>query len=203
MKAIKATLSAVFVCLSLLFTGCFDSSSSGGSSGGADNETTKIVVIGDSIGTGFGVATGFPVFLRGMTGVEVINNSARSRRTGTGIGLASSLIAQHSPSHLVVLLGTNDAIAGDVDGAISNLQTIANIAKDAGVTAVIGTLPIIPRSAEENARAGAISSGIRGLSNANIAAGIRSEVGSDNFADDVHPNNDGQTIIAMNFAESL
>lgn len=198
MKLIKLITLPVLFTLFSLTIGCNDKSDSKGSG----NKLTKIVVIGDSIGTGFGVATGFPVFLKQMAGVPLINNSKRSRQTGTGIGLAKSLIAQHKPSHLVVLLGTNDAVRGSVGAAINNLQTIANIAKDNGVTCVIGTLPPIPRSSASNSKAAAISKGIQGLKNARIA-NIRGELGNGDIADGVHPNNNGQRIIAMNFKEKL
>jgi lysophospholipase L1-like esterase len=213
----------IALCMTSCDDGSFgDSSSSNGSSssGGANSQTDQaadavqtsseatpapsstVVVIGDSIGTGFGVATGFPVFLQQISGRNVVNNSQNGRQTATGVGLASSLIAQHNPSHLVVLLGTNDALRGSVPNAISNLQAIANIGSAAGVKVVIGTLPPIATDAAANGRAGLISRGIRGIGNARIA-NIRGEVNVGNLADGIHPNNDGQRIIGMTFSERL
>ena len=106
MKSFKLITLGVLYTLFSLTIGCTDSKGDS-NNGSKSNKLTKIVVIGDSIGTGFGVATGFPVFLKQMAGVPVVNNSKASRQTSTGIGLAKSLIASQKPSHLVVLLGTN------------------------------------------------------------------------------------------------
>lgn len=190
-------------CLLLLSPGCDSGSSdNGNSSGGSKKSLTKIAVISDSMGTGYGVATGYPVYLEQMAGVPVVNNSADGRMSSTGVGLVGSMISQHAPSHLVILLGTNDALYGDVGTAIANLQAMANIARDAGVPVVIGTLPIIPRDGRADAKAAEISRGIQGLSGARIA-NVRAEVGSEPFADGLHPNDDGQRIIAMTFFERL
>ena len=191
--------------LGLFLAGCDDDSAdrdNNNESGSNSDAPTKIVVISDSIGTGFGVATGFPVFLESLSGAQVINNSSNGRMSAAGIGLASSLISQHNPTHLVVLLGTNDALRGSVSGAVANLQRIADIGNAAGVTVVIGTLPPITRNAGENSRAAQISSGIAGINGARIA-GIRADMNSATIADGVHPNNDGQRIIAVNFNERL
>lgn len=178
------------------------SSDSGGEAPApAPGGVTKVVAISDSLGTGFGIATPWPGRLATAINAEVINDSADGRQTGVGVGQITGLINRESPSHVVILLGTNDAIRGSVQGAINNLQQMVNIARDRDVIAIVATLPPITRSGTENSRADQISRGIRNLSGAEIAD-VRAAFGNDRslIADGVHPNNTGQQLIADRIA---
>ncbi len=114
------------------------------------------------------------------------------------------LITLHKPTHLIVLLGTNDARLGTVSGALRNLQYMINFANSSGVTAIVGTLPPYLTTATLNQRSAEISSGIRSLSGARIAE-VRNALGdgSVTLADGIHPNDVGQQIIADTFVGQL
>jgi acyl-CoA thioesterase-1 len=196
------------VVLSVLsLTGCGDSGSSSGSGGGGGSSgaapVTKLLVLGDSIGNGFGIATPFSVRIARARGVPLINDSVSGRDTGGGLAVVAGLLARHKPSHMAVLLGTNDARKGN-GGAVSNLQAIVNAGNSAGVTVVVGTLPPITRSSVSNSNSAAISNGIRGLNGAAIAR-VRGALGngSSTIADGIHPNSMGQQIIADEFLKHL
>ena len=124
----------------------------------------------------------------------MVNNSANSRETPAGLGLIECLINSENPSHVVILLGTNDAIRGSVPNAISNLQAMVNIANANEVIAIVGTLAPITQSASEDARAADISAGIQGLSGARIAD-IHANITPDLIVDGIHPGDAGQQII--------
>jgi lysophospholipase L1-like esterase len=208
MNVIKISFLALFF---LVLAGC---GGGGGSATGSGEATTGtgttplkrlIVVIGDSIGTGFGASVAFPDLIQAQTGIEVVNVSKGGSSAEFGASRALDLINQFRPMYLVVLLGTNNAegVGGGVSGAVSSLQFIANVANSEGVIPIIGTIPPIPRSARENSNASAISAGIRGIGNARIAlinsAFSRSDIGPDNK----HPNNSGQQIIANLFVQQI
>jgi len=194
--------------ISLLFFslgGCGKSGDSNTGAGGGTTGTplTKLLVLGDSIGNGFGIASPFPGRIASARGVPVINNSVNGRNTGGGLAVVASLLAKHLPSHMAVLLGTNDARKG-TGGALSNLQGIINAGNAAGVKVVVGTLPPITRSSSSNSRSASISNGIRGLSGAAIADVRRAfGDGKSTIADGLHPNAKGQQIIADEFLKHL
>ena len=190
---------AILVIIGLLIAGC------GGSDSSSDAGPTliKILVIGDSIGNGAGIATPYPVRIGGATGIPVINDSVSGRLTGEGLAVAAGLLTQHQPSHLVVLLGTNDA-RRDISNTLSNLQAIVNLGNAAAAKVVIGTLPPLTNSSDDNARAAIVSDGIRGMGGASIAE-VRDAMGdgSTTIADGIHPNDGGQEIIAREFLKHL
>ena len=187
----------------MTLVGCSSGGGSSTGSGGATN-ASKILVIGDSIGTGFGLAVPYPNRIAQATGAIVINDSVDGRVTAVGAGRVMGLLSTHRPTHLVVLLGTNDARVGSVSNAISNLQFMVNAANASGAIAVVGTLPPYLTTATLNQRSAEISHGIRSLSGARIAD-IRSALGdgSATIADGIHPNDTGQQIIANTFIGQL
>jgi lysophospholipase L1-like esterase len=184
--------------LSTILVGCGSGgSSSGGGSATNTQALTKILTIGDSIGTGYGVATPWPVRLQSALGVPLFNNSRSSRMTSEGLALIEPLLVSETPSHVVIMLGTNDALRGSVSEAVSNLQRMVNLAVAKKATVIVATLIPITRSSSgaENKRAAASSSGIRKLNGARIAE-VRAGFDTRDTADGIHPNNAGQAYIA-------
>ncbi len=196
-------LAALGIVMSSLLGCSSGGGSASGGSGGASS-ASKVLVIGDSIGTGFGLAVPYPDRIQQSTGVTLINDSADGRVTAEGAARVVSLISLHKPTHLIVLLGTNDARVGSVSGALRNLQYMIEVANSSGVTAVVGTLPPYLTTAALNLRSEQISNGIRALSGARIAE-VRNSLGdgSTTIADGVHPNDLGQQIIADTFVAQL
>lgn len=166
----------------------------------------SFVAIGDSIGNGAGFTSSpWPILVQNAFGVPLTNDSVNGRQTGQGLSIMRQLLDQHNPSHVIILLGTNDATkGGSVGAAIANLQEMADIAERNGVIAVIGTTIATTRSAEFNQKSAEIAAGIRGISNA-IIAESRDAFGDGNglLADDVHPNSQGQRVIADSFISVL
>ena len=202
MNSVTRLLSRLFLTLAVLsIFGCGGGSSSSGGGTAPPVAQVSVVAIGDSIGNGFGIATGWPVFLADIIGAPVDNNSVTSEFTDFGVSIIEERLTTVQPTHVVILLGTNDAIRGSVPVAIANLQTMVDIARAQGVIPIVGTLPPITTSPSANARAAEISEGIRGLSGA-VVAGVRAALGDGSglIADGVHPNNAGQQRIADAFA---
>jgi acyl-CoA thioesterase-1 len=166
----------------------------------------SFVAIGDSIGNGAGyVSAPWPELVQGAFGVSLVNDSINGRQTGQGLNLIRDLLTRHNPSHVLILLGTNDAIqGGSVSGAIANLQEMANIAESLGVIAVIGTTITTTGSAEFDRRTADIAAGIRGITNALIAESrVAFGNGNNLLADYLHPNAQGHRVIADEFISVL
>lgn len=188
----------LILCALLALTAC---SSGGSSSGSGSAAPTKIVALGDSLGAR---SPNWPSIVSQNSGIPVSNYSRDSRTTSNFVNQIGSILDSEQPSHVLILLGTNDARGGNVGGAIANLQAMANEAKARGIIAVIGTIPPNLQSNSANANAAAISAGIRGLSDANIAE-VRDALGSGIglFPDGLHPNAEGSNLIADAFLNSL
>ncbi len=204
----------VLLGISLLLAAC--GGGGGTQSGGQDTppptpptvENMRVISIGDSIGNGFGLATPWPDRLAPLINRELVNNSVSNEQTSFGVSVIQNMIDQNDPSHVFILLGTNNALRGSVSGAISDLQTMVNIARDNNVIPIVGTLPalnppaggtVVFSGAAANNRANQINAGIRGLSNARIAP-VAGMFSASNLVDGIHPNDMGQQQIAEAFA---
>ncbi len=197
-KLVFLSLFAALVLTACGGGGSDDGAGIDGSGGGP--EFTGIVAIGDSIGNGFGIATPWPTLIANSVAVPVSNTSVTGEETDFGVSVIEGLLQDNDPSHVLILLGTNDAIRGSVSAAISNLQAMVNVATANNVIAVVGTVPPIPANSVYNARAAQISDGIRGLNGARIAE-VRGALGDGMglFPDGIHPTTAGQQIIADAF----
>ncbi|GHA17908.1 multifunctional acyl-CoA thioesterase I/protease I/lysophospholipase L1 [Arenicella chitinivorans] len=193
--------SQLTVFLLLIACGGGGSDSGGGQAPPPPAPKTTVVAIGDSIGNGFDIATPWPSILGGKIDREVINMSVTNERTGFGVTVIDQLIDQHNPSHVFILLGTNDALRNEsLSGAVNNLQTMVNIARSRDVIPIVGTIPPLTIGVQENRNTDVINRGIRQLSNAVIAP-VRSAIGNGStIVDGVHPNQEGQELIADAFA---
>ena len=164
----------------------------------------RIVVVGDSIAAGVGAGVAFPSLIESRTGISTVSAATPGISAEGGASQVPRLIDRFRPQWLVILLGTNNAAgaAGGVSGAISAVSFAVRTAQDAGVIPIVGTLPPISRDATQNQRAAEISAGLRRISGARIAR-INSSVSINLIDDGLHPNTQGQEIIARLFAEQI
>jgi lysophospholipase L1-like esterase len=182
---------------------CGDSGSS--SSGGSGNKENLIVVLGDSIGAGNGASFAFPDIIASMTGIPVINNSTPGISAEQGVSRAQGLIDEHNPRYIVALLGTNNALGagGEADGAVSAMQTLAEICENNGVICVIGTLPPITLSSNLNGNIKKINAGYLTIGGVRIADNNAVMSSSDIGSDGIHPNDSGQQKIGDTFSAQI
>lgn len=184
----------------LITASCGDS----GTNSSVSANVKKIVAIGDSIGAGWAGTNPWPRLVQEKTGIPIINQSIPGSQAAQSVSRTIKLIDAEKPSHLIIMLGTNDANNGSVSAAISAMRKIIAETRARGVIPIVGTLPPAPRSAVVTARASQISSGYRSLG-AGIAE-VEGAFGSQQglFIDDqFHPNNAGQDIIANAFVSAL
>lgn len=188
------------LCVSwVLITTLFLSACGGGGSNSSSSRPFKVASLGDSIGNGFGGTGGWPERLSGLLAAPIVNNSQNGRTVRAGLGVVSALIAAEQPSHLVVLLGANDANSGeDLNLSVASMAEIVAICRNLDV------VPIIATPIQNTARA---SVNDRSLFLANAYKGIRGAVIADVRAalegrpelflsDGLHPTAGGQQIIA-------
>lgn len=193
--------SVLWTFMALLLVSCGGGGTSSDSSGVA---ITRVVAFGDSIGVGFNATTNWPSLLGQKLGVLVVNNSVVGQQVPAAAAVVDAVLAAEQPSHMVVLLGTNDARNGTVDGAVSRMNVMVQAALRAGVVPIIGTVPVNFESEEFNAATAQISSGYQQLPGAKIA-NVRGALGNDIslFPDGLHPDDRGQEIIATAFRNAF
>jgi hypothetical protein len=164
-----------------------ESSTSSGGGNSSASAATKIVALGDSIGARY---PNWPTIV--------------SQATWNFMGRVENILDSEQPSHLLILLGTNDSRGGLVGTACSNLQAKADHANARGIYVVIGTIPPNLQDASADARNAAISDCIRSIQGARIAE-VRGALGSGHgmFPDGLHPNETGSTIIADAFLDHM
>lgn len=191
--------------IALISTTIFLTACGGGSSDSSVSvSATKVLAIGDSMGAGFGGTTPWPRLIQSKTGVAVVNNSVPGRQARGSAGLVQSELDTHKPSHLVILLGLNDANNGSIDSAVSSVRSMIEAARAANVIPIIATIPVTTADAGVAARSRDLSARYRslGVAIAEVEGGFSNPSGllqSDNF----HPNNAGQEIIADAFISKL
>lgn len=177
-------------------------------------EAPLVVFLGDSLTAGYGLAQdeAFPALVGQMLGasghpIRVVNAGVSGDTTAGGVERLDWLLKQ-APQVLVVGLGANDAMRGqDAAGAEANLRDIVARAKASGAKVLLlgmrfppslglpftkGFEDIYPRIAKEEgvALVPFLLEGVGGRASLNLDDGI-------------HPNAEGQRIIAKNVAPYL
>ena len=112
----------------------------------------KILVLGDSLSSEYGLArgTGWVALLeqrlvQEKIAASVVNASISGDTTSGGRSRLPALLKQHQPSHVVIELGGNDALRGlPLDMTRNNLQAMARDAKTAGAKVMVVGLQLPP-----------------------------------------------------------
>lgn len=195
--------------LSLFTSSCIDSGGNGGGSKKAP--VTKILVIGDGISKGVGTEDRpWPGLLERQLGVPIPVGAKGGAQTAYGASQVGPLLTLNEPSHLLILLGTNDAFElTPLDTMRDQLQSMFDTAKAQDIVPVIATLPpIYGFDAKTTAHIGTINKMIRSVAgSANVkVVNLEKEFGDERaliLPDGVHPSANGQALIVMAFAEAL
>jgi len=106
---------------------------------------TKVLVVGDSLSAEYGLArgSGWVALLeqrlqREKVGATVVNASISGDTTSGGRTRLSSLLEQHKPTHVIIELGSNDALRGlPLAMTRDNLAAMVRAARDSGAQALL------------------------------------------------------------------
>jgi acyl-CoA thioesterase I len=192
-----------------LMSACIDSGGGGGGSSGPQT----VLVIGDSIsgGTNYSGVPPWPSLMAGMVPEwTIINRSTPGQTMSGGRSKVAGLLAQYQPDSLVIFYGSNNAIQGSVTSFEPDLAATIQAGKDAGVKKIlVCTVPYMygPRVIYDGG-VDVVNAGVRSASSALGAkvADINREFGTTSealFPDGLHPNLEGQQIIAVSVRERL
>jgi len=175
----------------------------------AQPEGRVIVAFGDSITAGVGTGEAFPAKLSRRIG-SAVTARGKSGATAAGLGGRVGGVLALNPTHILVLVGTNDAIQGRNGAQVAaSLNSIVDQFIASGAKTILGTIP--PNYGEKaafNPNVDSINASIRALgSSRGIAvADIHGAFGSNPAlvnSDGFHPNDSGHEVIAASFAGKL
>lgn len=179
-----------------------------------DNNPSIAVATGDSITAGCGLSNpsqeAYPTVLAAMSGKTVYNRGVSGSESGYGVSTVNSNLEQYKPGYLLILYGINDIIRGrNVQSIINNLQTMIRAAKQNKTVPIIATLtPLFGWYKAYQSLTNTLNEQIRWLASsedvplADLAASFdfdASYIGSDGL----HPNKQGQQLIAATFCDQM
>jgi acyl-CoA thioesterase-1 len=183
-------------------------------SGFAPDDAPLVVFLGDSLTAGFGLGEeqAFPALVgeelaRRGTPVRVINGGISGDTTAGGLERLDWLLAQE-PDLVLVELGANDGLRGQPLEAIeANLRAIVERARASGAEVMLAGMRIPPSYGPEYA-AGfeaifpklAREQGVALIPFLLDGVAARPEL---NLPDGIHPNVEGQKIVARSVADAL
>jgi acyl-CoA thioesterase-1 len=111
-----------------------------------------IVVVGDSLSSGYGIAAGqsWVAMLEDRLqaegyGYQVVNASIAGDTSAGGLARLPRLLAQHDPNLVVIELGGNDGLRGQPVAALrANLSRMIELSRDSGADVVLAGIQIPP-----------------------------------------------------------
>jgi acyl-CoA thioesterase I len=174
---------------------------------------TKVLVLGDSLSAEYGLArgSGWVALLEQRlqterVGATVVNASISGDTTSGGRTRLASLLEQHKPTHVIIELGSNDALRGlPLTMTRDNLTVMVRAVRDTGAQALLVGMRMPPNYGRSYTQE--FESLFPSLAKAEGAAlvpfmlaGIADSSNSANlFQDDrLHPNAQAQAIIFDN-----
>jgi acyl-CoA thioesterase I len=174
---------------------------------------TKVLVVGDSLSAEYGLArgSGWVALLeqrlpKERVGATVVNASISGDTTSGGRTRLPSLLDQHKPTHVIIELGSNDALRGlPLKMTRDNLAVMVRAVRDSGAQALLVGMRMPPNYGRSYTQefesmfatlakaegAALVPFMLAGIADAPNASGL--------FQDDgLHPNAHAQTIIFDN-----
>jgi acyl-CoA thioesterase I len=182
----------------------------------AHAETPVVLVFGDSISAGYGLARvdqGWVALLRAKLkaegyGYEVVNASVTGETTAGGLARLPRALSLHHPAVVVLELGGNDGLrALPIEQMRDNLAHMIDLAKGVGAQVLLLGIRIPPNYGPQyTAQFGAVYTDLAREKHVPVVPFFMSEVALDSSlmqADGVHPNEAGQPKLLANMWPAL
>lgn len=174
----------------------------------AESKTKRLVVVGDSLTEGYGVAkdSAFSSLLEkkihesGKKEWTVVNSGISGATTASAVGRLK-WIFKSKPDLMLLILGANDGLRGlKIDDSEKNLSQAIQYAKDQNVKVILGGLYMPPNYGKEyTEKFKKMYTSLAKKHDVLLIPFILDKVAGDpkyNLADGIHPNEAGHRIIA-------
>lgn len=177
-------------------------------------DSKKMVVLGDSLSEGYGVAqqAAYPALLEAKikaTGKnwQVINSGVSGSTTASAVSRIKWLLAS-KPDLVFLALGANDGLRGlKVEESRKNLDEAIKLLKNQKVVVVLGGLYMPPNYGKEYTESfKKIFSSLAKENQIRLVPFILNKVAGDskyNLADGIHPNEKGHQMIAETIFKAI
>jgi acyl-CoA thioesterase-1 len=170
-----------------------------------------VVALGDSITQGVdGGGTPWPARLAALDGKTVINAGIEGTESSDGVARIQDLLLEYQPGYITILYGANDVIMGaDQSFTIGNLTAMIQMARANKTVPILATLtPSYGEHAIWDSTIQRLNDAIRTLaSNENVTlVDLAAEFGNNPdlfISDGLHPNDQGNQIIALAFNDAI
>ena len=167
----------------------------------------KILVVGDSLSAGYGVAQGEEWvqllanrLAESGASIGVVNASISGDTSAGGVSRLPSLLQSHNPTWVVIELGANDGLRGlSLKSMEQNLQTMIDMVRNSGAEAILIGILIPPNYGKKYTDRFALV--YQNLAQKNtvplLPFLLEGVAGNDAYmqADRLHPNADAQPLI--------
>ena len=175
----------------------------------------RLLVLGDSISAAYGMSLeqGWVALLAQTLAdrepaPEVINASISGETTGGGLRRLPTLLAQHSPSLVIIELGGNDGLRGFPLGALrSNLDQLVDLSQAAGAEVILVPMEIPPNyGARYTAGFRASFVDIAKATDSTLAPFLLDGVATNPAlmqADGIHPSVEAQPLLLQNILPTV
>ena len=175
----------------------------------ADPTLKKLVILGDSLTEGYGVAqsAAFPALLQKKVDTDKLNwkiiSSGSSGSTSASGLQRIKWIAKDKPDIVLVLLGSNDGLRGlKVEDTEKNLNETIEWAKKNNITVALGQLHVPPNYGKDyEKKFSAVYAKVATKNKIQLGPFLLDKVAGNkdlNLADGIHPNEKGHQIVADN-----
>ena len=177
---------------------------------GAQAAEQTIVVVGDSLSSGYGIAAeqSWVAMLEDRLqsegyGYRVVNASIAGDTSAGGLARLPRLLAAHKPDLVVIELGGNDGLRGQPVAALrDNLTKMIELSKQSGADVVLAGIQIPPNYGQTYGQAlSAVYPEVAARFDAALIGFILEDVALDPELmqpDGIHPNAAGQKIVFAN-----
>jgi acyl-CoA thioesterase-1 len=169
-----------------------------------------LVVLGDSLSAGFGLAPGqgwVTLLQRRLAaegyGYQVVNASISGDTTGGALRRLPRILMQHRPDIVLIELGGNDGLRGTPVGEIRrNLSEMIRLTKASGARVVLASMLIPPNYGDRyTGEFAAVYAEVAAAQKVPLAGFLLNGVALDRElmqADGIHPNEKGQPRLLEN-----
>ena len=212
-KRLSAFILGAALAGGLVSAGCGGGGGGGGLSNDdpGDNDLNVVMAFGDSLTAGESQPA-YPAILSGLIGKTVTNDGVYSSTAAAGSSRCSGIISKRKGAFMLILYGINDILYGRGTTEVTgSLESIVKTCQNNHVVPVLATYPIPIHSHELYAGATyRLNSSIRALASSYGIKCVDLEKefldGSDPDAslymeDGLHPNSEGNQIMALAFAD--
>lgn len=174
----------------------------------------KVLFLGDSITAGYGLSVddAYPALVEAklMGQIKSINAGISGDTTAGGLGRVTWLLKRHNPEVLFIALGANDGLRGfPVETMKANLQKIITAATEHNkeIQIILAGIRLPPTMGKEYTTTFTKSfEGVALKTEVVLHKNLLREVAGNkklNLPDGIHPNKEGQKLIAVAVAETI